>query len=395
MVVSLDKVPSDSEEVELKISLRDTQLKTSDWILQEIGYASGQDMRIILLLEDGLRDAGELQGNLEHIPFKRESPEKSFPKILQMISTMRPSVPSSGSATKSIEPTPFEPTSTKPEEEDISKLPEPEFTIPVKPQESWKYDDYFLALIYSMHIGDNETEELIHKVYLDVLQGQDEEKTIKWHALRFYHRLKIKRSSDLGDIIKLARDNPKSYAANRWLAKAYELYEEYSKAGHSYLEASKCADEVSDRFMALRDASVAFAKDGDMTSGKFALEEAKDLADEVDDAEIQILFALLHLYPLEDDVNNYLCFMERMVDIKPDDNDRRFALAYKYGELNRDRQALFHYRVLSKQRPTETIWNNSAVAEANLNLPAKAVRSYRESVKLGGTLAMSNLAYGS
>src|SRR5947209_13601923 len=38
----------------------DLQWKTSDWIIQEIGLAVGRDMKVILFLEEGVRDPGGL-----------------------------------------------------------------------------------------------------------------------------------------------------------------------------------------------------------------------------------------------------------------------------------------------------------------------------------------------
>ena len=58
--------------------------KTSDWIIQEIGLAIGRKMEVILLIEHGVQKPGGLQGDLEYIEFSRESPEKSFVKILEM-----------------------------------------------------------------------------------------------------------------------------------------------------------------------------------------------------------------------------------------------------------------------------------------------------------------------
>lgn len=47
-------------------------------------------MELVLLIEDGLRDPGGLQGNIEYIPFNRQFPEQSFGKLLEMISSMKP-----------------------------------------------------------------------------------------------------------------------------------------------------------------------------------------------------------------------------------------------------------------------------------------------------------------
>ena len=76
-----------------KVSVSSVKYKTSDWILQEIGYAVSRDMQIVLLLEVGLRNPGGLQGDIEYIPFVRDAPEKAFTKILEMIQSLQPKSP--------------------------------------------------------------------------------------------------------------------------------------------------------------------------------------------------------------------------------------------------------------------------------------------------------------
>ena len=91
-VISLNQAPVSNDDV-VKIPLKDTELKTSDWILQEIGFAFGKEMRIIILLEEGVRDVGNLLGDLEYIPFNRGDPEKSFRPLLDMITSMSQTIP--------------------------------------------------------------------------------------------------------------------------------------------------------------------------------------------------------------------------------------------------------------------------------------------------------------
>src|SRR5436305_2023268 len=64
--------------------------KTSDWITQEIGLAIGKGLNLILLIEDGVRNPGGLQGNIEYIAFQRASPEEAFGKLLEMIRALLP-----------------------------------------------------------------------------------------------------------------------------------------------------------------------------------------------------------------------------------------------------------------------------------------------------------------
>lgn len=68
------------------------QWKTSDWIIQEIGLAIGLGLDLVLLVEEGVRPPGALQGNIERIPFNRDAPEKCFNKLVQMIASLSPKV---------------------------------------------------------------------------------------------------------------------------------------------------------------------------------------------------------------------------------------------------------------------------------------------------------------
>src|ERR1700674_1513761 len=72
--------------------------KTSDWIIQEIGLAIARSMHLILLVEDEVRDPGGLQGSVEYISFERGAPEKSFVKIVEMLTALSPKPPATSVA---------------------------------------------------------------------------------------------------------------------------------------------------------------------------------------------------------------------------------------------------------------------------------------------------------
>ena len=105
--------------------------KTSDWIIQEIGFAVGRGMDIILIHESDLRDPGGLQGDLEYIFFYREAPEKSFTKILEMLRALRPK--QIDKVTGLVE---------KKAEEEIGTESVTEDADGLTPTTEWKYDDY-------------------------------------------------------------------------------------------------------------------------------------------------------------------------------------------------------------------------------------------------------------
>lgn len=49
----------------LSAASNDFEWKTSDWVIQEIGLAVGRNLSLILLLENGCRKPGGLQGDVE------------------------------------------------------------------------------------------------------------------------------------------------------------------------------------------------------------------------------------------------------------------------------------------------------------------------------------------
>ena len=61
------------------------QSKTSDWIIQEIGLAIGKELNVVILLEEGVRKPGGLQGDAEYVPFNRNNISKCFPKLLEAL----------------------------------------------------------------------------------------------------------------------------------------------------------------------------------------------------------------------------------------------------------------------------------------------------------------------
>jgi hypothetical protein len=113
----------------------------------------------------------------------------------------------------------------------------------------------------------------------------------------------------------------------------------------------------------------------------------------IDNGESRILKIMGDIYEILDDNQNSIAFLEGFIDKKPYDHNTRFSLAYKYSQTDEHDLSLYHYKILIEQRQEKLDWNNIGFARERLKLPGKAIASYRESEKLGETLAMSNLAY--
>ena len=81
---------------------------TSEWIIQESGYAIGKGMNLLFLVEEGVKSIQGLAGDHEYISFKREYLEQSFTKITQTIGDLLPA--------KTIEPVIEEKVTSPPKE---------------------------------------------------------------------------------------------------------------------------------------------------------------------------------------------------------------------------------------------------------------------------------------
>ena len=76
----------------VKVSTSCLKFKTSDWILQEIGFAVSRDMQILLLQESGLRNPGGKRPRLPYIGFRTQKPH-SGPRNNDSVSKIPKRIP--------------------------------------------------------------------------------------------------------------------------------------------------------------------------------------------------------------------------------------------------------------------------------------------------------------
>ena len=142
----------------------DFRSKTSDWIIQEIGMAIGRGLELIPLVEDGVSDPGGLQGDVEYIRFSRDAPEKSFGKLLEMITALSPKSTVEQSTSADIPPSSSE--------EIVAKDLE-DYTNPTS---TWTRDHYETAASHLAIIDNQAGIERVHQAYLatpDVAVGDN------------------------------------------------------------------------------------------------------------------------------------------------------------------------------------------------------------------------------
>jgi tetratricopeptide (TPR) repeat protein len=363
-----------------KVNIANIDLKTSDWILQEIGFAVGRGMRIILLLEEGVREPGSLQGDLEYIPFNRSDLEQPHNIFLEMLKSCMPpivkeTVPTEGLASE--------------EPKNIEEMVKDE-EAKLEPRKG-ATEDLDTALFNATVEGDRDKVEEIFQQLLE--KAETEYDKILLHARSLYWGQFFLKEDNLDLLIEMQRANPKHESVNYYLGKIYERFEEYGKAADCSIQAAENAQDDRDKLFNYVGAAYLLAKNGEHLRADQLLEKSIALKDNVEDAEWILLNEMARIALLNKEDDNYLAFLEGYLDEKPNDHGKRFSLAYKYSELGNKGSAIYHYKILTEQNPDDAVWNNMGAAQSDMKLLTKSIQAYRESEKLGSTLAMGNMAF--
>ena len=356
--------------------------KTSDWIIQEIGLALGRGMDLILLVENGLRQPGGLQGNLEYIQFERTAPEKSFGKLLEMIQTLRPKA-------KSL----FTPETemTQAVEERRIEDDHKKDTEWLEPKQDWHAQDYDMAAFHMIITGNVEGEKRITDAFLGSNEAQLEANKQRWEARTEYFRLSFGKGGTLSKLEALADNYPNNSDVYLYLGRGYQKYTEYEKAGECFLAAAEKTADKKLILTRLGDALLAFVRTGPKERSQDLVKQMKLLARQVDGGEIMLMSTLRKAAEIQKEKQLLFGVAERLLQLQPDDADTRFSLAYDYSQANQNELSLFHYLKIPYDLRPSMAWNNLGVQFDLADLPGKSVEAYRKAEALGNTLAMSNL----
>jgi tetratricopeptide (TPR) repeat protein len=356
--------------------------KTSDWIIQEIGLAKGRGMDLILIVENGLRQPGGLQGDLEYIPFDREAPEKSFGKILEMIHALMPKAAALASEEVDIRSTSEEKQEPKENEGGDRYMPKPE----------WNRRQFEFALMHTIAIDNSKASKEIYVSYLGTEDGKIQENIESWEAYREYVQLKFGKGGRLARLQEMVKIYPKNSKLQWYLGKGYQEYDDYEKAGACFIAAAEVSADDETQITNYRDAATAFARTGNTDGAKGVLHKMQALAKKVEDGESILLNTVLDIAERADDKDRIFGLTERLLQLHPEDSNARFQLAFKYAETGHHDLALLHYLKIPYQERASGTWNNLGVEFDHFELNYKSVKAYQKAEELGETLAMSNLA---
>lgn len=357
--------------------------KTSDWIIQEIGLAKGRNMDLLLLVEKDVRQPGGLQGDLEYITFERQSPEKSFGKVLEMIQSLMPRAKSLISEEGAARSAPEE--KGEPEKQGALDW--------LQPKDDWNRKRYEFALMHMVASDDEDGEKNIEAAYLASTEGLIKKTRESWEAFHEYVRIILGKGGKLSKLEEIAQRCAANGEVLRLLARGYQQYEDYEKAAKYFEVAAEKSENVSDTLSRHADAVLALIKAAKKKEADVIIENMKKLALEVEDGEALIISLFRNIAGIETDMDLFFGLTERLLQLRPDDTDARFKLAYNYSQANQNAASLFHYLKIPYHERSAITWNNLGVGFDHFDLVLKSVEAYRKAEELGETLAMSNLAY--
>jgi Flp pilus assembly protein TadD len=359
----------------------DFESKTSDWVTQEIAYALGRGMDLIVLLEDGVRVPGGLQGDLEYIPFGRDAPSDSFNKILQMLKSLTPRP----TLTEAAMPTPA---AAEKNADAVSGDSEYE-----EPQASWKRNDYENAIFKSVWSENIEQEKHLIEVFSKSPLGTAPAEVAELEGYAIYLHGILGKGFDLSRLRQLVEENPADPRLRGHFASSLQRFSQYEDAARELVKASELATPDVDRANYIANAAIAKHKAGDIDAERWLRAQFKMMPS----ADIRILniylWALRQLSEGQEAVDRWLCYAEARLQSTPEEHSFRADLAYKYFEQERFSLALLHFLRIPTGERSNAVWNNIGASYTHMKVPGRSIVAYQKSQDLGGTTAVSNLAY--
>lgn len=359
------------------------QSKTSDWVIQEIGLAIGRDMHVILLVENGVRSPGGLQGNIEYIQFSRGAPEKAFNRVAEMIHAI-------GLDQATISSSSVEATATAPEP---PKEDKPVSEADLTPQASWNEEDFERAQFRS--VLRNVPSVALKEGFLKLSGKTAEVRQAIWDARDDCYRLIFGRGGDLERLRRLSEDYPSTTTIKRLYARALRHFDKDAVAARLYDEVATQTANQTEHFDSLCRAASAYQTSGDPQKAAQILRQLRAEAHSGGNAKLlkELYSTMLDLAELQKDQYFQLGVLEGQIDQSPASYRTRFALAYLHSQLGHEDLALHHYLQIPADERQPMDWNNLGVAYNNFKVKGRAVQAFRKSETAGETLAMANLGY--
>jgi tetratricopeptide (TPR) repeat protein len=375
----------DKEIVQKKKFFRNKEkaYTTSNWVVQESGFAVGSNKDLIFLVESGLYKFPELQGDLEVIYFNRQSLAETFLKLTQMIESIKCKEVKAVSAQIQEKP------------EDLEKQESEKQRQKIKEETKDQSQEAFGKLYDAVFKDKNyvKAQEIYEKELQDALSSEERQ---DWDAviLRWSHALGDGDAfTRLLDHVSKNKDNPKVI----WqLAVRYREMREYQKATDKFLQIRQLYDknkeENKEKIIGCCEQAAWCLADDSKYNEAIELLSNLLLQEHLKDYKGRILSTLAKIAKRAKNIEEFFIYAEGSLDIDPSNTDLRFDLAWQYGNEGHNKLSVLHYEKLTATKRSPAGLNNLGVGYESLKLPAKSIESYFEAASYNNTLAMSNIA---
>lgn len=354
---------------------------TSYWIIQESGYAIGKEKKVLFLIEDGLDIPGGLNADFERVIIYRNNLSATFTKLNEHITN------EISLKVKYIEPQP--------------SLKSVDIIIPQKSeiQEQEKIADEktlnFGKVIDAIKGKDYSLAEKMFNELLQQDQFKDEELKTTAHIV-YYETLYLSgRNEALGNLKKIADENPENYYAVKALVECFQLYDKHKDAKEtveSYLQRTKTYDIKLKLSILLSTINIKLKDFDQAKENIYPFLILRNISSNSDEQNFYIYKSLGDIYKEQGDLEISCSLYEMALNYEPTDLSIRFRLAYDYDEIKKYALSAYHYKTYLKTSEDSTAINNLGVEYERLKLFGKAVHSYMKAISKDNTLANANIA---
>jgi tetratricopeptide (TPR) repeat protein len=361
---------------------REKAYTTSNWVIQESGFALGRDKPLILIVEEGIYKFPELQGDLELIYFTRNDLEQPFVKLNQVIDSTLGKAKTL--VTGGVYDRPESPEGKEEKQEGKRETP-----TPIGEEDA--FGKYWKAL-------DTKDPATVRKAYetdlVPALSSEDDKLVWKGFTLRMAHS--FGDSAAFGELVELAEKNKDKAEVVEQLAIRLKHMGEYGKAKDKYLEVKDIYDITNESAKVsivncYVEASQCIALQGEYDEAISLL--SKRLREgEFSGQRAQILKGLADIAEDNMDMERFFIYAEGCLDMDPTYTDLRFNLAYRYSAAGQHRISLLHYKKLTDAVEEPMGLNNLGAQYEKVDLKGKSINSYCKAADRRVTLAMANLA---
>jgi hypothetical protein len=348
---------------------------TSNWVIQESGFAIAKKKKLIFLVEQGIYKFPYLQGYQEYILFNRKSLDQAFTRLSYMINSLKD---------KMLIGAPSE------MEESLKNTRKLGLESP-KEKKAGVFEKIFDTLVKKKDY------KKAQKIYFEELKkGSKGNELTEWYAFTLRFSIKLGDPEAFSKLKVLVNENKNNFGVVEQLSLAYKEMREYRKAKNIFCETRKLLDTTEEKdkekiIDCYEKESLYLVLDNEYEE---SIELLSDLLyeDNFKEYKAKILAGLANLAKIKEDIEGFFIYAEGSLNIDPANTELRFDLAYRYSEEGENEMSLLHYKKLTNTTKSPGGLNNLGVQYNILELPVKSMDSYFESAKNKNTLAMANIA---